>query len=73
MTTFFCGGGKPDPKAVSVYDPERNANVCGLCGSADLEAGYGLGGGGGIGAYNYCQSCERILDKRLDTSDEDYE
>ncbi len=67
MATFICcGGGKPDPKAVSVYDEKRNANVCGLCGSADLVAGYGLGGGGGIGAYNYCQSCQRILDKTED-------
>lgn len=63
-----CGGGPVDEKAVSVWDAERGRNVCGLCGSDDLQPGYGLGGGGGIGAYNWCESCQRILDKSEDKS-----
>lgn len=68
MTTqiIACGGGKPDPEAVSVWDEERQRNVCGLCGSDELEAGYGLGGGGGVGGYNWCRGCQRILDKTED-------
>jgi histidinol phosphatase-like enzyme len=52
--------------AVTVYDEVRLANVCNLCGSADISAGYGLAGGGGIGAYNFCNGCQRVLDKSTD-------
>lgn len=65
---FACGGGPIDKEAVSVWDEERQANVCGLCGSDSLHAGYGLGGGGGIGAYNWCNGCQRILDKKEDVT-----
>lgn len=59
----FCVQRKPDPSAVTIWDEERQRNVCGLCGSQDIEPGYGLAGGGGIGTYNFCTSCQRILDK----------
>lgn len=60
---FVCGGGSIDPAAVTVWDEALQANVCGLCGSDSIHACYGLGGGGGIGAYNFCNGCLRILDK----------
>jgi len=50
----------------TVYDEDRNANVCNLCGSADVEAGYGMAGGGGPGMYNFCNGCQRVLDKSTD-------
>lgn len=68
VSMICCGGGPVDPKAVTRWDEERQRNVCALCGSADITAGYGLGGGGGIGTYNWCGGCERILDKSEDTS-----
>jgi len=46
----------------SVFDPERRTTVCGLCGSADLMIGYGLGSGHGMGSYNFCQGCNSFLD-----------
>lgn len=55
-----------DNEPVTVYDEARNANVCNLCGSADIQGGYGLAGGGGIGVYNYCNGCQRVLDKSFD-------
>lgn len=51
---------------VTVYDEARNANVCNLCESADIKSGYGLAGGGGIGMYNFCNGCKRVLDKSTD-------
>lgn len=66
VPAIACGGGPIDEKAVSVFDEDRQQNVCGLCGSSDLTAGYGLGGGGGIGGYNFCNGCQRILDKSED-------
>lgn len=61
-----CGGGPIDKEAVTVWDEDKQRSVCNLCGSDRIESGYGLGGGGGPGLYNYCCSCERILDKRPD-------
>lgn len=55
-----------DQEAVSVWHEEVNLNVCGLCGSSDLETGYGLAGGGGCGTYNFCHGCNRVLDKSED-------
>jgi len=57
---------KINPEAVTAWNEEKQRNVCGLCGSADVVGGYGLAGGGGCGAYNYCGSCHRILDKTED-------
>lgn len=62
----FCHQREPDAEAVSVWNDELNRNVCGLCGSAELEPGYGLAGGGEIGAYNFCHGCQRVLDKTPD-------
>lgn len=65
---LLCGGGPVDDKAVTVWDEDRQRNVCGFCGSDDIHPGYGFGGGGGIGGYNWCAGCERILDKSEDKS-----
>lgn len=51
---------------VTVWSETLERNVCGLCGSADIEAGYGLAGGGGCGMYNFCNRCQRVLDKSPD-------
>lgn len=40
--------------------------VCGLCGSDEMEPGYGLGSGYGIGSYNFCFGCNTFLDFRED-------
>lgn len=55
-----------DQEAVTVWNEELRRNVCGLCGSADIVPGYGLAGGGGCGAYNFCDGCQRVLDKTED-------
>lgn len=55
-----------DKEPVTVYDETRNANVCNLCGSADIHCGYGMAGGGGPGVYNFCNGCQRVLDKSPD-------
>lgn len=55
-----------DKDPVTVYDEARNADVCNLCGSADIQSGCGLAGGGGIGMYNFCNGCQRVLDKSTD-------
>jgi|HubBroStandDraft_4_1064222.scaffolds.fasta_scaffold00070_51 hypothetical protein len=46
----------------SVYDPIRETNVCGLCGSEELDTGYGIGTGYGCGSYNFCTDCDNFLD-----------
>ena len=55
-----------DQQAVTVWDTALERNICGLCGSTDIHPGYGLAGGGGCGAYNFCGSCSRVLDKTED-------
>lgn len=64
----YCETREPDQAAVTVWDEEQGRNVCGLCGSKDIEPGYGLAGGGGCGMYNFCKSCFRVLDKTEDNS-----
>lgn len=51
-----------EPCPVSVFDPVSECNVCGLCGSDRIESGYGLGGGYGMGSYNFCFDCNNFLD-----------
>lgn len=53
-----------DPKecAKSVMNPITGTMVCGLCGSDELESGYGFAGGFGLGVYNYCGGCRSIID-----------
>ena len=63
------GANVGDKEPVTVYDETRNANVCNLCGSADVEAGYGMAGGGGPGVYNFCNGCQRVLDKSPDSDE----
>lgn len=55
-----------DQKAVTLWDQESGMIHCGLCGSIEIEPGYGLAGGGGVGAYNFCHGCNRVLDKSED-------
>lgn len=43
---------------------------CPNCGSDKTECGYGLAGGGGIGFYMYCETCNHIWEK---TSDKELE
>lgn len=66
LPAIACGGDPVDLQAVSIWDESKQQNVCGLCGSANLTSGYGLAGGGGIGFYNFCNGCHRVLDKSED-------
>lgn len=45
---------------------EEDRTRCGLCGSDDIEPGYGLGSGYGMGSYNFCMYCNSFLDFRED-------
>jgi hypothetical protein len=60
----ICADGKfiSEEPPHTVYDPVRARNVCGLCGSDDVHAGYGLGSGYGMGTYNFCEGCNSFLD-----------
>lgn len=40
--------------------------LCPQCKSHNVEVGYGLAGGGGIGVYMYCVHCGHIYDKQED-------
>lgn len=50
--------------------PESEGQVCGLCGCAELEPGYGFAGGYGLGSYVYCTECHTVLDFHPDTDEE---
>ena len=45
---------------------ENDKTRCGLCGSDDIEPGYGIGSGYGMGSYNFCLGCNSFLDFRED-------
>lgn len=45
------------------------ANVCGMCGSDEIEPGYGFAGGFGLGSYNCCMDCYTIMDFSEDTGE----
>lgn len=53
-----------DPKETphSVFCDISQRNVCGLCGSDQLEPGYGFAGGFGLGSYNFCMECNEVQD-----------
>ena len=46
----------------TICDPISGWVVCGLCGSSDIEPGYGLGSGFGMGSYEFCCDCHAFLD-----------
>ena len=46
----------------TVTEPTSGKQVCGLCGSDQVNAGYGLGSGYGLGTYNFCEECNSFLD-----------
>ena len=45
------------------------ANVCGMCGSDEIEAGYGFAGGFGLGVYQCCMDCYAIMDFSEDSGE----
>lgn len=51
----------------TVMDPVAGKQVCGLCGSDELQQGYGLGSGYGMGGYTFCEGCDSFLDFSEDT------
>lgn len=53
----------------TAWDPVSNLNCCGLCGSPNVEAGYGFGGGYGLGSYQFCFDCNNFLDFSEDTDE----
>jgi hypothetical protein len=53
----------------TVYSPVAGRQVCGLCGSAEIEPGYGLGSGYGMGVYTFCNECYAFLDFSEDTGE----
>ncbi len=64
---IHCDGKFTDEQSPQiVMDPEREEEVCGLCGSDELEPGYGLAGGYGMGSYSFCCGCDTIIDFRED-------
>lgn len=50
----------------TITDPVTDRQICGICGSAELEQGYGLGTGYGMGSYIFCEECYAFLDFRED-------
>lgn len=52
----------------TVFDPVAEHQVCGLCGSEDIEHGYGIGSGYGCGVYMFCNDCNNFLDFSEDRS-----
>ena len=64
MPGVFADGKFSDERLCpkSVVNPLTEESVCGLCGSDELDAGYGIGGGYGLGCYNFCTECGTFLD-----------
>lgn len=58
----FADGKFAEGSPQTVFDPVAQKQVCGLCGSAEVESGYGLGSGFGIGVYMFCNDCFAFLD-----------
>lgn len=36
---------------------------CPTCKSKNISSGIGFAGGGGFGAYSFCESCKQVFDK----------
>ena len=51
-----------EPCPRTVIDPAGPRSVCGLCGGDQIEPGYGIGSGYGMGCYNFCLDCNTFLD-----------
>jgi hypothetical protein len=47
---------------LAAVNPATGQSVCGLCGSDELEPGYGFAGGFGLGVYTCCSDCHAVLD-----------
>lgn len=61
--SIFLDGKFTDSECPQSFShPIDGKTVCGLCGSDDIEPGYGLGSGRGIGGYNWCGGCNSFLD-----------
>lgn len=59
----ICDGKFADEKECpQTIESETGRQACGLCGSEEVEAGYGLGSGHGMGCYNFCTDCNSFLD-----------
>lgn len=70
LGAFHVAGKWGDPKETprSVFCEISQRNVCGLCGSDQLEGGYGYAGGFGLGGYNFCLDCNEVQDFSEDLS-----
>jgi hypothetical protein len=67
----MCVDGKfVDEGPATVLNPVTEETVCGLCGSDEIESGYGLGSGQGMGSYNFCGGCNSFLDFSEDRDEE---
>lgn len=65
---FIKPDAEPGPK--SVMDPVTRDMVCGLCGSKEIEPGFGLGTGYGMAVYNFCEGCNTFIDVQPCNDDE---
>lgn len=54
--------GDPKESPQSAFDEISQRQVCGMCGSDELECGYGFAGGFGLGSYMCCCECWTIQD-----------
>lgn len=61
--------GKFADECPRTFTPADGTSRCGLCGGSDLDSGYGLAGGYGIGVYTYCEGCHAVLDFSPDDGD----
>lgn len=63
-----CAAGVISPK--TGIEPITGHEVCGLCGSTEVESGYGFAGGYGLGVYTFCLGCNSFLNVVEDEHDE---
>lgn len=53
----------------TIMNESHTGLLCGLCGSDQVESGYGIGSGYGMGCYNFCFECNTFLDFIEDPDD----
>ncbi len=63
----ICDGKFSEDCPQTVTDPITQKLLCGLCGSDEVEMGYGLGSGYGMGSYQFQQNCNSFLDFHEET------